>query len=270
METGIFHMEKMWKKGGEQILFDTKADGLHIQVVDKAERRELRFGNNVVQSAISLICPELLVLKYTRYMMIGFILKPEACSILHIGLGAGSMPGFIYKYFPYTQQDVIEQSKTIETIAYRFFDFPQTPRIKVRIIEAEKAFQQHNQQYDLIFFDAFDAHGTPKHLTNPDFLENLKNCIKPDGWVVGNMWTSEVMFSKQRKYWQQVFPQVVQAHTQPVGNVVLFGRKIFEKLDPRKLHQNAQNLQADIPLDFVQLLKEMLKSPQAKNPNFYV
>jgi len=96
METDL----KMWKTNNEHVVFETEFQGEIIQVVEKNDRREMRFGNKVIQSAISLVNPDYLLLKYTRYMMLGLVLKPEVKSILHIGLGAGNLPRFIHNYFP--------------------------------------------------------------------------------------------------------------------------------------------------------------------------
>ncbi|MGK5090395.1 MnmC family methyltransferase [Deltaproteobacteria bacterium TL4] len=245
----------MWKK--EKIIFEICAEGNTVQVIDKTGRRELRFGNTVVQSAVSLVNPDHLLLKYTQYMMLGFVLKPETKSVLHIGLGAGNILRFIHTHFPAITHDVIENNPDIPLVASQYFDMPQTQKIQIHIADAGKWVPQCNKQYDLIMLDAFGPHGTPTYLMTPLFLSQLKNCLKPQSWVVGNVWTLRMPLNLQLPFWQEVFPQVIYAPTQPIGNVVLFGGNQEQKTDMKTIHYNAKALQARIPLEFYDLCKSM-------------
>ena len=250
----------MWFKK-EKIIYETESLGMRIQVIDKMERREMRFGNNVVQSAISKACPDFLLLSYTRHMMLGFVLRPEASRILHIGLGAGNIPRFIHKHFPDTVQDVIEKSPEVIEAAHRYFNLPKDERIDFLVGDGFATMGTCEKEYDLIFSDAFEAEGTPEHLNTSEFFTLLRNSLKPDGWVVGNVWTSNIPLEEQIKKWQESFEVVLQAPVPVMGNVVLFGGTAKAPLKKHTLQQTARVLQQKIPLKFVDFL-EYLKPIQ--------
>ena len=58
-----------------------------VQVWEKEDRRELRFGNHIMQSVFSTVKPDYLVLPYTRFMLLGLLFCTEPKTVLHPGLG---------------------------------------------------------------------------------------------------------------------------------------------------------------------------------------
>ena len=76
----------------ERRLYESRSRWGVVQVYEKRDRRELRFGNNVVQSAQSLAAPHTLLFEYIRAMMSGLLVCPNARHMLHLGLGAGIIP----------------------------------------------------------------------------------------------------------------------------------------------------------------------------------
>ncbi len=239
----------------EKIVFETESLGMQVQVVDKMERRELRFGNHVVQSAISKTCPDYLLLSYTRHMMLGVVLYPEMQNILHIGLGAGNLPRFLYKYFPHIHQDIIELSPEVISIAQQYFRFPQDEQLHFYVGDGLEIMTGLNKQYDMIFLDAFEATGSPAHLTTDEFFHLLHNGLKPDGWLVGNVWTSNINLQDQIQIWQDAFATVFQAPVPIMGNVILFGCPTRIAFQKNVFLQTARSLQKIIPLKFVRLLE---------------
>ncbi|MBF0288232.1 MAG: fused MFS/spermidine synthase [SAR324 cluster bacterium] len=239
----------------EKIVFETESLGMPVQVVDKMERRELRFGNHVVQSAISKACPDYLLLSYTRHMMLGAVLCPGMKNVLHIGLGAGNLPRFLYKYFPNAHQDIIEKSPEVISIAQQYFKFPQDDQLCFHVGDGMEIMQSLEKQYDLIFLDAFEATGSPAHLTTIEFFQLLRNSLKPDGWLVGNVWTSNINLQDQIQIWQGAFATVFQAPVPIMGNVILFGCNSSITFQKKIFLKTARSLQKIIPLKFVRLLE---------------
>ncbi|MBF0280473.1 MAG: fused MFS/spermidine synthase [SAR324 cluster bacterium] len=244
----------MWLRK-EKIIFEAESSGMRIQVIDKMERREMRFGNNVVQSAISKACPDFLLLSYTRHMMLGFVLNPDAERILHIGLGAGNIPRFIHKHFPDSVQKVIEPSPEVIEAAHQYFNLPRDERISFLIGDGFAKMSRCEENYDLIFSDAFGAEGTPDHLNTSEFFSLLQSSLNPGGWVVGNVWTSNMPLEEQIEKWQDAFEVVLQAPVPIMGNVVLFGGNSSSPLKKHTLHQTARVLQKRVPLKFADFLE---------------
>ena len=119
-------------------MWETEDSGLKVQVWEKHDRREMRFGNHIMQSVFSRINVNHLVLPYSRFMLLGLIFCPEPKSALHLGLGGGSIPRWLHIRFPGLQQTVIEQNASVIEAAQRYFEFPVDKRISVIQDDAEK------------------------------------------------------------------------------------------------------------------------------------
>ncbi|MBF0351711.1 MAG: fused MFS/spermidine synthase [SAR324 cluster bacterium] len=243
---------------GETLLYQTTADGLTIQVVERNGRRKLRFGNSIIQSAISITNPSRLIIRYICNMMLGMLLRPDARRILHIGLGAGTLPKFIHRHFPQTTQDVVECNAEVADISRRFFGLPQDTRMRVYIAEGSEWIKNTSGQYDLVFLDAYVEDGAPDHLRQQDFLENLSLHVKENGWLVSNVWSGDGMFEEQAALWNRMFDHVLQAPQTPIGNVILFGARKPAVLNLQRLSRHALILQNRMPLDLKHLLESMV------------
>ncbi len=243
----------------EKILYETESLDTTIQVVEKGSRRELRFGNKVVQSAKSLSMHDHLLLAYTRFMMLGLLLNPQPRHVLHVGLGAGNIPRFLFEHFPLVQQDVVELHPPMTEIAHQYFGLPRHDSIRVHTSDALQWVAHHqDQQYDLIFLDAFEAQGMPEHLTTRTFLSLLHDRLKEGGWVVGNVWTGSRSLSRQLRFWDTVFEAIFLAPVPTMGNAIIFGGKADENaVDKIKLKQIARNFQKSMPLQLVEMLRHL-------------
>ena len=101
-----------------------------VDISEEAGVRYLHFGSNWVQGAMRIARPWSLELAYTREMMAGLLLRggdwPR--SALLIGLGAGSLAKFIYRYLPDCRITVVEINPQVEFIARQYFKLPDDPR----------------------------------------------------------------------------------------------------------------------------------------------
>ena len=117
-------LEFLQRKKTERLLWETEDSGLKVQVWEKHDRREMRFGNHIMQSVFSRTNANHLVLPYSRFMLLGLTFCPEPKSALHLGLGGGSIPRWLHLCFPSLQQTVIEQNASVIEAAQRYFEFP--------------------------------------------------------------------------------------------------------------------------------------------------
>ena len=165
-------LEFLQRRKTERLLWETEDSGLKVQVWEKHDRREMRFGNHIMQSVFSRINANHLVLPYSRFMVLGLIFCPEPKSALHLGLGGGSIPRWLHIHLPSLQQTVIEQNASVIEAAQSFFEFPVDKRISVIHGDAEKIITKLESKFDLIFLDAFGEYGAPEEVTNSLFLQN--------------------------------------------------------------------------------------------------
>ena len=172
-----------------EILYEVESMGMPIQVIDKTNVRHLRFGNSIRQSSINKKSPFKLQTKYTRDMMGVFDHYrdiPE--TILVLGLGAGTIPSYLYRRFPKTKIYVIEILPELKEIASDYFSMPRNERLEIVIGDAYDYIKETQIQFDLIFMDVFSKNAIPKKFCTEEFYTGLKRLISANGYVVFNTW----------------------------------------------------------------------------------
>ena len=225
------------------MIWESKDSELTVQVWEKEGRRELRFGNKIMQSVFSLVYPDYLVLPYTRFMLLGLIFCPEPKTVLHIGLGGGSIARWLHREFPNIKQIIIEVNPLVIEVAHKFFEFPKDERLQVINGDASIIVPNLSKKFDLIFLDAFCENGIPKEVMGVQFLRNLCDCLNSNGWILGNLWTINKDFKEQCEQWESTFNLVLSARANKKGNVIYFGSQIPRIQDTKKISQNAEILE---------------------------
>ena len=250
-------LEFLQRRKTERLLWETEDSGLKVQVWEKHDRREMRFGNHIMQSVFSRINANHLVLPYSRFMVLGLIFCPEPKSALHLGLGGGSIPRWLHINFPGLQQTVIEKNASVIEAAQRYFELPVDKRLRVIHDDAEKIIAKLESKYDLIFLDAFGEYGAPEEVTNTFFLQKLSGCLSQSGWLVGNLWTIMGDFIERRGLWQSTFNQLFQARANEKGNIILYASQNSKEPEIKSLKQISKNLQKNHQIDFQKMLRKL-------------
>ena len=241
------------------MIWESKDSGGTVQVWEKKDRRELRFGNHIIQSVFSKISPDHLVLPYSRFMMLGLLFCPKPKSVLHLGLGGGSIVRWMHREFPELHQTIIEINSGVIEAAYRFFGLPHDKRLSVICADATELVPTLTEKYDLIIQDAFGDYGTPEELTRIDFLHKLRACLHYDSWLVGNLWTVTGDFEERREQWKLTFDQVLEARANKRGNMILYGSQLSKLPEKNEFEVTAKILQRYHQLDFCKMLGELNK-----------
>lgn len=248
----LFHLERRLYEG-------YSADTL-VQVIEKADRRELRFGNTVVQSAHSRRTPDFLLLEYIRAMMAGFLFRPTAEYVLHLGLGAGSLARFIHQHFPQVRQRVMEINPAVIDVAYRFFELPVSPRLLVRQGDGAEYVRDSRETYDLIFVDAFGAEGPASGLGAPAFHESVRRRLTSQGWVVHNVWGSDSEgLRAMTRLMAAAYPVLFSLSVRSHSNVILIGGKSPAVPTRAMLKSRAAALSRQMPLDFTKWSARLIR-----------
>jgi len=241
----------------ERLIWENEISGVIVQVWEKEDRRELRFGNHIMQSVFSTVNTDSLVLPYTRFMLLGLLLCPEPNTVLHIGLGGGSIARWLHREFPRLQQTIIEVNSGVIEAAQRFFELPQDKRLRVLQGDATEIIPTLTEKFDLIILDAYTDFDRPEEVKGVEFLKNLSGCINYSGWLVGNAWTMTGDFMEQCEIWNSTFAQVLQASANQKGNVILFGSQIQHLPEKKNFEVTAKILKKQHRLDFQRMLREL-------------
>ena len=247
----------MRRDRSERLIWENENLGEVVQVWEKEGRRELRFGNHIMQSVFSTVNAEYLVLPYTRFMLLGLLFCPNPKTVLHVGLGGGSIARWLHREFPLLQQTIIEINSGVVEAAQLFFDLPQDDRLRIFQGDATEIIPTLTEKFDLIFLDAYTDFDRPEEVKGVEFLKNLSGCINFSGWLVGNAWTMTGDFMEQCEIWNSTFAQVLQASANQKGNVILFGSQIQHLPEKKKFEVTAKMLNKHYGLDFQRMLAKV-------------
>ena len=207
----------------EEILYEIESMGIPIQVIDKTNVRHLRFGNAIRQSSINKKSPFKLQTKYTRDMMGVFDHYrdiPE--TILVLGLGAGTIPSYLYRRFPKTKIYVVEILPELKEIASDYFSMPRNERLEIVIGDAYDYVMKTQIQFDLIFMDVFSKNAIPKKFCTEEFYTGLKRLISANGYVVFNTWIDPSSCNNYIRKLENTFGTVIEESVPISGNHIAF------------------------------------------------
>jgi spermidine synthase len=164
-----------------------------IEVSEEDGVRYLHFGTHWIQGAMRIARPWSLELEYTRDLMFPLLLRATPTwprSALVIGLGAASVPRFLYRYFPRTSQTVVECEPAVVDVARASFRLPaERARLRVEIGDGADYMIASDRQFDWIIVDGFDAKGRAGALDTLPFYCNCLARLTDRGIVAVNLLT---------------------------------------------------------------------------------
>jgi spermidine synthase len=221
----------------EKVLYEGDSLYHHIRVSEAEGYRYLSFNRTRgSQSMVSVKEPFELQFAYTRaaFFAPAFLeKKPE--KILLIGLGAGSIPKVMAKYYPDAKIDIVEIDEDVLKVAKKYFFFEQTQNMNITIMDGRSFLRRSGEKYDLIFLDAYDDLSIPFHLTTKEFFEIVKERLSPNGIVASNVWgpRNDQFYLSEAKTYQSVFPHVYMIDAIPSNNYIMIAHsynKVFTKI----------------------------------------
>lgn len=147
----------------------------------------MSIDNKGVQSAVALNNPDRLYLDYDlAFHNLGLdAISPK--KVLVIGGGGYIIPRDILKNQPTAEVDVVEIDPEITRLAREYFFLEDDTRLKIFHQDARAYLRKTTETYDVIFLDAFNSISPPAHLTTKEFMQDLKNHLNEDGYLVVNM-----------------------------------------------------------------------------------
>ena len=161
-----------------------------IEVSEERGVRYLHFGSHWIQGAMRVSRPWALELEYTRNMMLTLLLRPGARwprHVLMIGLGAASLPKFLYRHRPRAQLTVIEIDAAVVRAAAQHFKLPDDPkRLAIEIADGHDYVTSTQRRFDLIVVDGFDAKCNVGLLDTASFYMGCRARLTDEGLFVTN------------------------------------------------------------------------------------
>ena len=81
---------------------------------------------------------------------------------------------------------MIEIDPVVVDVAYRYFELPRAPRLRVHVGDGRRFLAANPKRWDAIVIDAFFADAIPFHLVTREFLDLARGRLNPGGVIVTN------------------------------------------------------------------------------------
>ncbi|MBC8278277.1 MAG: fused MFS/spermidine synthase [FCB group bacterium] len=233
----------------ENIIFERESLYHHIVVSEEAGVRYMKFGNNIVQSAVYIDDPLNLRLDYTKYLPLAILFKSDFKTLLTIGLGGGAVPRILKEYYPETYIDAVEIDPLVVETAKKYFFVGNDPDFNIHVTDGRVFLNKTDRKYDLIILDAYNSDSIPFHLTTEEFLRLVKSKLAVDGAVSTNVWsTNNKLYLSMVKTYEKVFDNVYRFRVWGKTNVVIVASD--KRLSSYEIIQRAANIQAAVNFPF--------------------
>jgi len=214
---------------------------------DKGLRTLLFERGGTRQSVVKPGDPDHLELPYARYALAGLALCEGPRRILVVGLGGGTLPGFLRKHYPDAAIDVVEIDPDVVDAAKTFFGFREDQLMRVHVGDGRQFIENIRQPaYDVIFLDAFGAHSLPPHLTTREFLQAVRRALMPSGVAVGNLWnrSENPLYDAMVRTYQDVFDELFILNVAGDVNMILLALPRAQPISRSELAQRARQISA--------------------------
>jgi spermidine synthase len=164
-----------------------------IRISEERGVRYLHFGSRWVQGAMRMSRPYALELEYTREMLFPLLLRADdawPARALLIGLGAGSLAKFLYRYRPRCAITVVEVREDVVNAAAQFFRLPDdAARLAIEIADGAAFVALPGRRYDFILVDGYDAKGRVGALDTPAFYRHCRARMRGNAVIATNLLT---------------------------------------------------------------------------------
>ncbi len=241
----------------------TKSRRHAVDISEENGVRHLHFGSDWVQGAMRIARPWSLELAYTREMMAGLLLRQSAHwprNALLIGLGAGSLAKFIYRYLPDCRVTVVEINPQVEMVARQFFKLPDDPRRLDVVIGCGADYMlSGDRSFDMILVDGYDPEARAGVLDTAPFYQACRARLSERGLCSVNLLGRNMGFSGSVERIRSAFDgRLAVFPSSDSGNTIAFatgGEAVDVSLDD--MRRRATLLKKEMRLDLLPTISRL-------------
>lgn len=234
------------KTDNPDIVFQTDGYYSKIIVIDgEYKDKQVRFLKRDTNNSSAIFLGENnFVYRYTQFVDTYPDLLNNPKNFLVLGGGSYTIPRHLHLDNPNLSIDVVELEPKLYEISKKYFELPETDKIKNYIQDARVYMSRTKKKYDLIFVDAFNSgHYIPNHLITTEFMTLLKERLSPEGVLMINLISTRIPFKRSltgsfSKTLLKTFPNtklyVIDAETPPesLQNLMFISRNGNKAINP--------------------------------------
>lgn len=115
------------------------------------------------------------------------VLNPGGRKYLFLGVGGGTAPGLVSRYFPDITLTGVEIDPVILEAGRLYFEMDRVP-MKVVVADARLYLLNSGESYDFMMVDVYrDNRSIPFHLATREFFELVQDRLAPNGVLLMNV-----------------------------------------------------------------------------------
>jgi spermidine synthase len=234
-----------------------------VDISEEGGVRNLHFGSDWIQGAMRIARPWSLELEYTREMMAGMLLRQTGLWPRHallIGLGAGSLAKFIYRYLPDCRITVVEINPQVAFVARQYFKLPDDPRRLDVVIGCGADYMLGgDRRFDMMLIDGYDPEAKAGVLDTGPFYQACRARLSDNGLCGMNLLGRNMGFSGSVERIRTAFDgRVAVFPSCDSGNTIAFatgGTPVDVSLDEMRVR--ATQLKKDTRLDLLPTISRL-------------
>jgi spermidine synthase len=177
-------------------------------------------GYDYTESVTNLADPDDLPIKYTQMMTTAVAYPPQIKRVLMIGLGGGSISGYLGRHMPDAAIDTVEIDPGVIAAAKKYFGMIETDRVRYLESDGRVFLNRRKETYDLILVDAFHGGYVPFHLLTKEFYALVRQHLNAGGAAVFNVHDGTKLYASTLLTLRAVF-QGVQLYPSGEGEVAV-------------------------------------------------
>lgn len=158
-----------------------------IQVWQQDGLRWLEFGDELIQTEMSLDRPDYLPESFSRAMLSGVMFTEQPKRVLLAGTGGGATARYFASRFPEIKGEGVELSPVVIDIAQNYFEWPTSGNWQLIEADIKQYVQTCHDRYDLIVMDIAVGQKTPEWLSDEAFLTDCRSCLTSAGHMAINL-----------------------------------------------------------------------------------
>ncbi|MEV4760072.1 fused MFS/spermidine synthase [Micromonospora sp. NPDC049559] len=179
------------KRGKDRVVEEVGTGRAEIAPDPDRPRAFTLLLDGTAQSHVDLDDPTHLEFEYIRRMAAAIDLAAPSrrpLRVLHLGGGALTLPRYVARTRPGSEQRVVEIDAALVELVRRTLPWPPDPRLRVRVEDARAAVTAaRDGSYDLVVGDVFAGARTPAHLSSVEFAGEVARALTPDGVYLVNI-----------------------------------------------------------------------------------
>jgi spermidine synthase len=141
-------------------------------------------------------------------MMIAMAQADQTRRVLQIGVGAGSMAGYVVRNWPQARVDAVELDPVAIELGIEHFNLRPHPRLAIHIADGRAWLAARAERFDVVMLDAYDDRTIPPALADASFFALVAERLAPGGAVAQNAYRGGVDVAALRATMRRAFEQV--------------------------------------------------------------